>query len=81
MLAHLVSFENSNMLKSYKETRKELEKYDKSLDLGGEGLSQKDEIIILTKTDVVDEKVANKIKRFQKISKNVFAISLYDDKW
>ena len=81
MLAHLVSFENSNMLKSYKETRKELEKYDKSLDLGGEGLSQKDEIIILTKTDVVDEKVANKkLKDFKKISKNVFAISLYDDK-
>lgn len=81
MLAHLVSFENSNMLKSYKEIRKELEKYDKSLDLGGEGLSQKDEIIILTKTDVVDEKVANKkLKDFKKISKNVFAISLYDDK-
>ncbi|OGI99659.1 hypothetical protein A3H53_00095 [Candidatus Nomurabacteria bacterium RIFCSPLOWO2_02_FULL_40_10] len=81
MIAHLVSFENPNMMKSYKEVRKELLKYDKSLSLGADGLSEKEEIIILTKTDVVDEKiVAKKIKDFQKISKNVFAVSLYDDK-
>src|SRR3990167_4063736 len=76
MLAHLVSFENTVMLKSYKEIRKELAKYDKSLSLGEDGLSEKEEIIILTKTDVVDEKVvAKKIADFKKISKNVFAIS------
>src|SRR3989344_850641 len=82
MLAHLVSFENSSMLKTYKEVRKELAKYDKKLNLGDEGLSAKDEIIILTKTDVKEDQkiVAKKIKEFKKISKNVFTISLFDDK-
>ncbi len=87
MIAHLVSFENSapangtSMMKSYKEIRKELANYDRSLDLGDEGLSAKDEIIILTKTDTVDPKVvAKKVADFKKISKNVFALSLYDDK-
>ncbi len=82
MIAHLVSFENANMLKSYKEIRKELAKYDKNLDLGEDGLSQKEEIIILTKSDVVDDAkfVAKKVKEFRKISKHVFAISLFDDK-
>lgn len=82
MLAHLVSFENSNMVKSYKEIRKELAKYDKALNLGEDGLSEKEEIIILTKTDVVEDAkvVAKKIAEFKKISKKVFALSLYDDK-
>jgi len=82
MLAHLVSFENANMLKSYKEVWKELEKYDKKLNLGEGGLSSKKEIIILTKADVIDDPkmIAKKIKEFQKITKNVFAISLFDDK-
>jgi len=82
MLAHLVSFENSNMLKSYKEIRQELEKYDKNLGLGSEGLSAKEEIIILTKSDVIEGQkiIDKKIKDFKKIRKNVFAISLFDDK-
>lgn len=82
MIAHLVSFENINMLKVYKEIRKELEVYDKKNSLGNDGLSEKDEIIILTKTDVVeDEKIiAKRVKEFEKINKKVFVISLYDDK-
>lgn len=82
MLAHLVSFENQNMLKSYKEIRKELEKYDKKLSLGEDGLLKKEEIIILTKSDVVEDSriILKKIKDFEKISKNVFVISLFDDK-
>jgi GTPase len=82
MLAHLVSFENSNMMKSYKEIRKELEKYDKSLSLGEDGLFNKEEIIILTKTDIVDNPkiIAKKVADFKKINKNVFILSLYDDK-
>lgn len=81
MLAHLVSFENKGMVTSYKEIRKELVKYDKSLGLGDDGLSAKDEIIILTKTDVADEKVvAKKVAEFKKITKNVFTLSLFDDK-
>jgi GTP-binding protein len=75
MLAHLVSFENENMMKVYKQIRKELEKYDKSL-------GDKDEIIILTKTDTIDNpKVIDKaVKEFSKLGKQVFILSLYDDK-
>ncbi|MCX6747668.1 MAG: 50S ribosome-binding GTPase, partial [Candidatus Nomurabacteria bacterium] len=82
MLAHLVSFENENMLKTYKEVRKELEKYDKDLKLGDEGLSKKEEIIILTKVDVEEDKkvIAKKVKEFEKLSKKVFVLSLFDDK-
>jgi len=82
MLAHLVSFENSNMLKSYKEIRKELERYDKKLNLGEDSLSKKDEIIILTKSDVIDDIkiIAKKIAEFKKLKKKVFILSLFDDK-
>lgn len=82
MLAHLVSFENLNMLKSYKEIHKELEKYDKKLNLGEEGLSSKDEIIILTKSDVIEDPkiISKKVKEFSKLKKPVFTLSLFDDK-
>jgi len=94
MLAHLVSFENlskgtTEMMKVYKEIRKELEKYDKKLGLGEDGLSSKEEIIILTKSDVIeDQKIITKIiKTFEKLpastqggNKKVFVLSLFDDK-
>jgi GTP-binding protein len=88
MLAHLVSFENlksssaAGMLKAYKEIRKELEKYDKKNKLGDEGLATKDEIIVLTKTDVLqDAKTITKIeKEFKKLKVPVFTLSLFDDK-
>ena len=70
------------MTKVYKEIRKELTKYDKNLDLGEDGLSSKDEIIILTKSDVIeDKKIIDKaVKAFEKLDKKVFVISLFDDK-
>ncbi len=92
MLAHLVSFENlkssspAGMVKAYKDIRKELEKYDKKLNLGEDGLSQKKEIIILTKTDVVeDDKIIKKVvKAFEELGEDgklkVFTLSLFDDK-
>jgi GTP-binding protein len=94
MLAHLVSFENlskgsTGMMKSYKEIRKELEKYDKKLNLGADGLASKEEIIILTKTDVVDDPkvVKREVEKFKKIKRlapassgGVFVLSLFDDK-
>lgn len=74
MLAHLVSLENENPMKVYKQIRKELESYDKSL-------IEKDEVVILTKTDVIDDqKKIEKIKKeFLKLKKPVFTLSLYDD--
>lgn len=84
MLAHLVSFENPNMMKTYKEIRKELAKYDKNLKLGDDGLSEKEEIIILTKSDAVEDKklIAKKVAEFKKLKrgKKVFVLSLFDDK-
>ena len=69
------------MLQKYKEVRKELAKYDKKLGLGDDGLSAKEEIIILTKTDVLKDlkAVTKKVAEFKKINKNVFTLSLYDD--
>ncbi len=96
MIAHLVSFENlsngtTGMMKVYKEIRKELATYDKKNKLGDDGLSQKDEIIILTKSDVIEDVYPNdpvgrekiitkKIKEFEKLGEKVFVISLFDDK-
>ena len=87
ILAHLISFENihpvkggASMLKRYKEIRKELEKYDKKLKLGDDGLANKKEIIILTKSDVSDKKVvAKRVAEFKKIRTQVFTLTLYDD--
>ena len=75
------------MMKVYKEIRRELELYDK-------GMLGKDEIIILTKTDTIDNpKIIDKaVKEFMKLparpreasgaggKKPVFVLSLYDDK-
>jgi len=82
MLAHLVSLENDNPMKVYKQIRKELEVFDKTL-------LEKEEVIILTKTDVItDLKKIEKVKKeFEKIpaspsqggEKPVFTLSLYDD--
>jgi len=82
ILAHLVSFENAspnaeggweNMMKVYKTIRKELEKHDPEL-------SKKEEIILLTKTDVTDEKsIREVVKEFEKLKKPVFTVTLYDN--
>jgi GTP-binding protein len=94
MLAHLISFENlskgsTGMVKVYKEIRKELEKYDKKLVSLKEdilpvqvGLANKKEIIILTKSDVIEDKkiIDREVKKFEKLGKKVFVISLFDDK-
>lgn len=74
MLAHLISLENEKPMEVYKQIRKELGVYDKTL-------LEKNEVIILTKTDVIDDsKKIEKIKKeFLKLKKPVFALSLYDD--
>lgn len=75
ILAHLVSLENEKPMNVYKEIRKELGVYDKAL-------LEKDEVIILTKTDVIDnaKKIEKAKKEFLKLKKPVFTLSLYDDK-
>ncbi len=75
MIAHLISLENEDVLAAYNTIRKELEAYSPELAL-------KQEIIILTKTDMVDEgKVAGAKKMLAKHAhvKEVFTLSIYDD--
>lgn len=73
MIAHLVSLENDDVLLAYKTIRGELESYSKEL-------AEKDEIIILTKTDMVDEKAQqDAVKKLSKFKKPIFLMSVYDD--
>lgn len=73
MIAHLISLENEDVLAAYKTIRKELEQYD-------EELAAKEEIIILTKTDLVDEKTLEAAKKkLAKLKRQIFTISVYDD--
>ena len=75
VIAHLVSCElGMSMMSSYKKIRNELETY-------GKGIEEKDEIIILTKTDILSsqEEIDEKIKEFSKLGKEVLTLSLFDD--
>jgi GTP-binding protein len=74
MLMHLVSLENEKPMDVYKKIRKELSSYDKSL-------LEKEEIVVLTKTDMIpDPKVIEKRrKEFKKLDREVLTLSLYDD--
>jgi GTP-binding protein len=74
ILLHLISLENTALVGTYKTVRKELEKF-------GHGLADKKEIIILSKTDMVD---AKKIKAaratLKKYNPHIFEVSILDDK-
>lgn len=73
LLLHLVSLENEDIEAAYNTVRDELNKY-------GEGLPDKKEIIILTKTDVVDAETIKKAhKIFSPLGRTVWEVSIYDD--
>lgn len=73
ILVHCVSFENEDMVESYNTIRKELEKYNPEL-------SKKEEILLLTKTDLVDENTIKKsLVELEKINSKIKTISVYDD--
>lgn len=74
ILVHLVSAENDDVVASYDAIRAELEKFDKEL-------MSKTEIVLLSKSDMTDQKdLDKKIKTLEKhTGKNVQAISLYED--
>jgi len=72
MLLHCVSSESENPLRDYKTVRSEIEKYNKEL-------LKKPEIIIITKSDLVDKSGLKKIKsKFSKKSSKVIAASIHD---
>ncbi len=70
---HLISLENSAIIETYKTIREELKNF-------GQGLDEKEETIILTKTDVTDEKgVKSAIKKLEKFNKDILTITILDD--
>ena len=74
ILIHCIDVSSENLLVSYRTVRKELEEYSDSL-------AHKEEIILLTKTDLVDENAIKKaIQSFNKTGKKVLTVSIYDDK-
>jgi len=82
VLIHLISLENDALVAAYKTVRDELKKY-------GEGLAEKPEIMILSKTDTVTQKVVTAAhKKMEKYLKKdeggkvigkIFEVSVLDD--
>jgi GTPase len=74
ILVHLVSLENEDIIETYKTIRKELEEFDKEL-------TEKKEIVVLTKTDLIEDKkeIEKIIKKIKKLNKDVTTLTLYDD--
>jgi len=73
MLVHCISAENEDLTATYETVRKELAAFDESL-------LEKDEIIVVTKSDILGleatEKLVKKVKAWK--GKKVFILSIYD---
>ena len=73
MLVHLVSLENEDPVNTYKIVRKELGQYDKTL-------LKKKEIVLLTKTDMLDKiPVDDIVKKMKEVNPDVYTVSMYDN--
>lgn len=71
LLLHCISVENDNVWTTYTTVRKELQEYNAKL-------LEKEEIILLTKTDLADaDKIKKQIKQLSKTKKQVIPISIY----
>jgi GTP-binding protein len=73
ILLHCLSLENEDITKAYKVIRGELEAYS-------DELAEKEEILILTKTDLVDAKtLKDRVKEAKKLNKKVLTVTVYDN--
>lgn len=73
LLAHLISSESEDVKKDYKTIRSEVLSFDPTM-------SEKEEIVVLTKSDMVSiDDLNKKIKEVKKLNKNVFSVSILDD--
>lgn len=75
VLVHLVAADNEDVAKTYTTIREELGKYDPEL-------LQREEVIVLSKTDVIDAvTIKEKVKALEKVSKrkDIITLSLYED--
>lgn len=72
MLIHCISCQSDNIIKDYETVRNEMALYNKVI-------LEKSEVIILTKTDLVEPKyVLDLVKILNKKSKTVIPVSVYD---
>lgn len=73
VIVHCVSLESENPKEDYLTVRKELELYDPQM-------LDKTELLVLTKTDMVDaDKIKKSTKEMSKLNKNIIAVSVLDD--
>ncbi len=73
ILLHLISLENENVVDVYRTVRNELEKY-------GDGLPEKNETIILTKTDLVDASIVARAREaISKYNTDIIEVTVLDD--
>ncbi|MDO8492785.1 MAG: GTPase ObgE [bacterium] len=73
VLLHCISLENEDIEETYKIVRQELDKYSPEL-------TKKQEVIILTKTDMIsEEELKKKEKIARAFSKNVLGATILDD--
>ena len=73
VLLHCIDVAQEDVAEIYNTVRDEFGEFDKSL-------LEKEEVILLTKIDLVDKRVVDsKIKELKKLNKKVFAITIYDE--
>ncbi|OGK44806.1 hypothetical protein A2957_01025 [Candidatus Roizmanbacteria bacterium RIFCSPLOWO2_01_FULL_38_11] len=73
-LLHCIDISNEQILHDYEVIRSELKEYSPTL-------TNKDEVILLTKTDLVDEKKQQEVKKvFSSLKKTVLLVSIHSPK-
>lgn len=73
ILFHCISLESTRLITNYKTIRAELKSYSPEL-------AEKKEFIILTKTDMVDDRsLRSAIKKLSKFNKNILTVTVLDD--
>jgi GTP-binding protein len=74
LLLHCISSDSLDALKDYEVVRKELGEYDKKL-------LEKDEVILLTKSDLVGEEEIKKLKtKLKTLKRKIIVTSIHDEK-
>lgn len=72
LLLHCISSESEDPIKDYQTVKSEMEKFNPDI-------LKKEEIILLTKTDLVDKKqITEKIKTLKKLKKKILPVSIHD---
>ncbi len=74
LLLHCISAQSTDVTRDYSTVMNELVEFNPVL-------AQKDSIVLLTKTDLIDEEeIEKKIKKLKKINPRVYPVSVLDDK-